>query len=239
MIWTFLNTGFNTGRFNMDYDMQLAANCKPDEAFFRLYRWMPACISLGANQKPESIDADKAAADGIDIVKRPTGGRAILHSEEVTYSVIISLSCGLSAVQIYEKINMALLAGLRKFNIALNSAELEKKQPDFHTFYKEEKSVVCFANSAKSEIKYDGKKLVGSAQRKLDKVILQHGSVLCGGHHKKIAEYLKLSDLNKDFLYAEMEKGTIEIDKIIDKHVDYDLLNDSLISGFKEFWNIN
>jgi len=239
VIWKFLNTGFNTGKFNMEFDMELAANCKPDEAFFRLYRWKPACISLGANQNPDSIDSEKAANDGIDIVKRPTGGRAILHSEEVTYSVIISLSCGLSAVQIYEKINMALLAGLTKYDSSLNFAELEKKQPDFPTFYKEEKSVVCFANSAKSEIKYDGRKLVGSAQRKLDKVILQHGSVLCGSHHKKIAEYLKLSDMNKEFLYGEMEKGTIEIERIINKEVDYDLLNDSLISGFKEFWNIN
>ena len=223
----------------MDYDLELAGNCRPDEAFFRLYRWKPACISLGANQNPESIDLEKAALDNIDIVKRPTGGRAILHSEEITYSVIMSLSCGLTPVQLYEKINQALLSGLKKFDKRLEKADLEKKQPDFHTFYKEEKSVVCFANSAKSEIKFEGRKLVGSAQRKLDKVILQHGSILCGVHHKQIAEYLKLSELNKEFLYGEMDKGTIEIEKIIDDNVDYDLLTDSLTSGFKEFWNIN
>lgn len=239
MIWTFLNTGFNTGRFNMDYDIELASECRPDEAYFRLYGWNPHCISLGANQNENSVDLEKAADDGIDVVKRPTGGRAILHAEEITYSVIISLSCGLSPVGIYEKINMALLAGLLKYDKAFEKAELEKKQPNFNTLYKEEKSVVCFANSAKSEIKFMGKKLVGSAQRKLDKTVLQHGSVLCGTAHKKIAEYLKLSDFNKSFLYDEMEKGTIEIERIINRPVDYELLSESLISGFKEFWKIN
>lgn len=239
MIWTFLNTGFNTGKFNMEYDLNLAGNCKPGEAFFRLYRWQPYCISLGANQSIDSIDVEKTALEGIDVVKRPTGGRAILHSEEITYSVVISLSCGLTPSQIYEKINLALLLGLQKYDNRLGTAGLEKIQPDFHTFYKEEKSVVCFANSAKNEIKYDGKKLVGSAQRKLEKVILQHGSVLCGSGHKKIAEYLKLSGLNKEFLYDEMNKGTIEIENVLNCKVDYDLLSDSLASGFKEFWSIN
>lgn len=239
MIWNFNNTGFNSGQYNMDYDMELVKNCKPDEGYFRLYRWKPYCISLGANQKEDSIDAEKAKKDGIDLVRRPTGGRAILHSEEQTYSVIISLSCGLTAVQIYEKINYALLNGLRKYNPKFNGAELEKKQPDFHTFYKQEKSVVCFANSAKSEIKYDGKKLVGSAQRKLDKVVLQHGSILCGSHHKTISEYLNLSEKNKEFLYEELNKGTIEVDNIINGKTDYDALGEAIMQGFKEFWDIN
>lgn len=234
-----LNTGFNTGSYNMEYDLELSKKCKTDEAFFRIYRWKPDCISLGANQNYDSIDSDKARLDEIDIVKRPTGGRAILHSEEITYSVVISLSCGLTAVQIYEKINRALLNGLQKYDSILAKAELEKKQPDFRSFYKEEKSVVCFANSAKSEIKFEGKKLVGSAQRKLEKVILQHGSILCGGHHKKISDYLKLSEYSKELLVDEMNKSTIEIERILNRNVDYEKLTDSLSAGFKEFWSIN
>ncbi|HVO73690.1 MAG TPA: hypothetical protein VMT35_06680, partial [Ignavibacteriaceae bacterium] len=72
----------------MKIDIHLAEICRPEEVYFRLYRWKPYCISLGANQDLNSVDAFKAAADGIDIVKRPTGGRAILHSEEITYSVV-------------------------------------------------------------------------------------------------------------------------------------------------------
>ena len=68
--------------------------------------------------------------------------------------------------------------------------ELEKSQPDFREFYKEGHSAVCFAVPAKSELKFDGRKLVGSAQRKFGNVILQHGSILCGEFHKKIVDYL-------------------------------------------------
>jgi len=61
MIWSFINTGFNTGKYNMNYDLQLAADCKPNEAILRLYRWAPYCISIGANQSFESIDKKKEA----------------------------------------------------------------------------------------------------------------------------------------------------------------------------------
>jgi lipoate-protein ligase A len=89
MKWYFINTGANTGKYNMDFDLHLADKCRPGETFLRLYRWNPYCISLGANQDILSVNADKAAADNIDIVIRPTGGRAILHAEEITYSVVI------------------------------------------------------------------------------------------------------------------------------------------------------
>ena len=89
MIWQYINTGENTGSFNMDFDLSLVKETVPDTIILRLYRWNPYCISLGANQSYAGINEGKAAADGIEIVKRPTGGRAILHSEELTYSVVM------------------------------------------------------------------------------------------------------------------------------------------------------
>ena len=153
MKWHFINSGFQTGLFNMEFDLKLATTCKEDEAYFRLYRWKPYCISLGANQSFESIDLDKTKKDVVDVVQRPTGGRAILHAKEITYSVVIPLGAALTPSEIYREINYALLNGLYLYDERLSEAELETQQPDFSSIYKEGKGVACFATSARSEIK--------------------------------------------------------------------------------------
>ena len=109
MIWHFIDSGSNTGSYNMEFDLDLAHNCNPEEAYFRIYRWNPFCISLGANQNYNDINQSKTEKDGIDVVKRPTGGRAILHAEELTYSVILPLNYEFSPREIYFKISNALM----------------------------------------------------------------------------------------------------------------------------------
>ena len=96
----------------MDFDMELVRNFS--DPVLRIYQWEPYCISLGANQDFNSIDQQKTSAEGLDIVKRPTGGRAILHAEELTYSVVYPISDEKSPKQIYREINLALKRGLNK-----------------------------------------------------------------------------------------------------------------------------
>jgi lipoyl(octanoyl) transferase len=239
MKWYLINTGANTGKYNMDFDLHLANNSKPGEAVFRLYRWKPYCISLGANQQTSSVNTGKAAADNIDIVVRPTGGRAILHAEEITYSVIIPLEENSSARNIYNEVNSALLAGLELYDQKLALAALENMQPDFASFYKQDLSAVCFAASAKSEIKYTGKKLVGSAQRKLKNAVLQHGSVLCGSFHTKIIEYLNTSDESREKIIETMKEKTTDIKTVLGEEVDYVKLEQSLVKGFEKYFGMN
>jgi len=236
VIWKYLNTGFNSGRSNMNFDIQLAENCGPDEAFFRLYRWKPFCISLGANQDLNSVDVFKAADDGIDIVKRPTGGRAILHSEEITYSVVYPLVQKLSLRHLYCKINSALLKGLQIFDERLSEAKLEIVEPDLNNFYEQDLGQICFAVSAKNEIKYKSKKLAGSAQRKLKNTVLQHGSILCGGFHKNIINYLKISD-NIAAIKEEINNKTTDLKEILNQEIDYDKLAGSLREGFESYFH--
>ena len=238
MKWKFTNTGFNTGAFNMAMDVHLAKACAQDEALLRLYRWKPYCISLGANQDFNSINLSKTDKDNIDVVKRPTGGRAILHAEELTYSVVIPLEKNSSARNIYREINLALAEGLNLYDKRLSSVELENVQPDFRSFYKEEKSVACFAVPAKSELKFDGKKLAGSAQRKMGNVILQHGSILCGNFHKRIVGYLNSSEENTESV-AKILESTADIKSITGKEVDYDILCSSIKDGFSSYFKIN
>lgn len=234
MIWHFINSGFNTGQFNMDFDIELADNCRDDEAFLRFYRWDPYCISLGANQSIEDVDIKLANKDGIDIVKRPTGGRAILHAEELTYSVVIPVSLGLSAKDIYKKISRALVEGLRLYNPRLYDIELEMSQPNFRYLLKDPSGKFCFASTAKSEVKFKNKKIVGSAQRKLNKVILQHGSILCGAFHRKLVNYIPVRNENS----LSLSESTTEIESIIEDKVDYDLLVDKIKYGFELEWEI-
>jgi lipoate-protein ligase A len=237
MKWDLINSGERNGKFNMDFDFYLAKNYNPVNPILRFYRWNPYCISLGANQSFDEIEIEKANEDGIDIVKRPTGGRAILHSEELTYSVIYPIDYTTAAKDIYNEINIALRFGLIDFDESLVEIELEHKQPDFKEFYKSEMSAICFAVSAKSELNLNGKKIVGSAQRKIGNVILQHGSILCGDYHKKIVDYLKSDDSQKKSMLSEISATTLDFKSVLNRDIDYSKLIQSIISGFEKHFN--
>jgi lipoate-protein ligase A len=237
MIWRFLNTGSNPGSFNMDYDLERVRNFS-DSPVLRVYQWNPYCISLGANQDYNSVDQLKIAADGFDIVKRPTGGRAILHAEELTYSVVYPVSDDRSPKQIYREINLALKSGLTNYNPKLEKIELENNQPHFPSFYKDSKSTICFAVSAMNELNFNGKKVVGSAQRKFGSVILQHGSILCGSFHRKIINYLNHPIDKLEEIKNEVEKTTTELETILREKIDYHKLSLAIKEGFGNHFNV-
>jgi len=238
MIWHFIDSSEKTGKYNMDFDIELAKNCKPTEAFFRIYNWNPYCISLGANQSFEDIDQVKAKADGIDIVKRPTGGRAILHAEELTYSVVLPYNFELSPREIYFRISNALMRGLEIYNPVLAKSQLEDYQPNFPKLLEKPTGVLCFASTAKNEVKFNGKKLIGSAQRKLNNVILQHGSILCGPFHKKLVDYINSDEVTKAVLSTELNSKTTELKTILNEEIDYQKLKTCLLVGFELEWQI-
>lgn len=238
MKWKLINSGIHTGKFNMSFDISLVEKAADDEAFLRFYRWKPYCISLGANQNQDIINLSKAEDDNIDIVTRPTGGRAILHAEEVTYSVVFPVDNSNSVRKVYDEINYALINGLNIYDEELSAIETETVQPDFRNLYKQVKGEVCFSASARSEIKYKGKKLVGSAQRKYGKYVLQHGSILCGKFHKKIVDYLNISKKEREGILVELENKTIELESILSEKINYEKLIKSLTKGFEDYFDI-
>lgn len=233
MIWKFTDTGFNNGSFNMEFDLLLAKSLHSDQAILRFYKWQPYCISLGANQAQDAIKQDKVLIDGIEVVKRPTGGRAILHAEELTYSVVYPIK-DISVKSLYREINLSLKKGLTLYDEKLFDVELENDETHFPSFYKNDVSNICFAISSKNEINYKGKKLVGSAQRKLGDVVLQHGSILCGDYHKKISEYLSLPEESLNKIRFELNNTTTDLEEILDNPVHYESLRASLLKGFEE-----
>src|SRR5512136_33352 len=114
MNWQFVNSGFASGARNMALDVAIAERVLDGRTAntVRVYGWSPPAISLGWNQSQEAIDHELARKAGIDVVRRPTGGRAILHSEELTYAVVMA-SPGKNVADVYRDISLALVEGLR------------------------------------------------------------------------------------------------------------------------------
>jgi lipoyl(octanoyl) transferase len=238
MIWKCINTGNNTGLFNMEYDLNLVKDASSETTTLRLYRWTPYCISLGANQNYSEINIERAKSDNIDIVKRPTGGRAILHSEELTYSVVMILTSDSSPRKIYQEINLALIKGLKLYDSQLSSLELEGLQVDLSSFYKQSLSAACFGVPAKSEIKFAGKKLVGSAQRKIGNTLLQHGSIMCGSFHLNLAKYLNLSKEQISVIRTNLKNKTTQLETLLNNKTDYERLAESIFKGFEDYYKV-
>lgn len=242
MNWQFINTGFRRGKFNMEYDEFLAKRLinRHGKPTLRVYGWNPPAISLGYNQNIEDIDLKKCHTEGIDIVRRPTGGRAILHWNELTYSVVM-YSNQMSISEVYQKISHALVHGLRLLGVKV---ELEKSQPNFQQIYKNKTAIPCFSSSARYEIQYQGKKLVGSAQRRYttgdgEEVILQHGSILIGPEHRWLTDFL--NEINPDTIQSikkTLEEHTTDLKQILNREVEFDEVAEAIKSGFEKSWNI-
>ncbi len=234
--WRFLDSGEGTGAWNMALDELLARRMSAEggDPVLRLFRWKPWAISLGYNQPREELDEEACRADGIDIVRRPTGGRAILHAEELTYSVVMREGRR-GVLQVYNEISAALVRGLALFGVDVS---LQKSQPDFPEAYRHPSSVPCFASSARYEIEWKGRKLVGSAQRRFaeggEDVVLQHGSILCGPAHRRLADYLASRDPEViRRVRRVLEERTADLAGITGGSVDLARLGECLRRGFE------
>jgi len=170
--WRLIDTAPAPGAWNMAVDEALAASVAAGgDPVLRFYRWEPACLSLGRNQPARGrYDLEALAAAGIDVVRRPTGGRAVLHRRELTYSVAAPEAMFGGPRQAYAAINRALVAGLRRLGAAAELQPPGGRAPP-------PSLAPCFAEPVEGEVVAGGRKLVGSAQRRLGGTLLQHGSL--------------------------------------------------------------
>lgn len=158
-----------TGEENMQIDADILENAIASgakEPVFRLYGWKPRCISLGRNQKDEFLTGE------IPAVRRLTGGRALLHDNEITYSYVSPASLitnGESVVESYKYISGILIDFFRTLGVELDFGE--NKRVSTHFDY-------CMLVSTGADVCYQSKKLIGSAQCRKQGYILQHGSIL-------------------------------------------------------------
>ena len=190
--WRLLRHGAATGAENMAVDeavaQSIAAHLVPPT--LRFYAWAPPCVSLGRNQAVAGVDLPACAARGFDVVRRPTGGRAILHTDEMTYSIIASPDDPLMhgyVLDSYLRISHGLVAGLRRLGIDAEEAPgTNRAGPDV--------SAACFEVPSAYEIVAGGRKILGSAQARRSTSVLQHGSLPLVGDLTRVVDCLAFED---------------------------------------------
>jgi lipoyl(octanoyl) transferase len=171
--WRLLLAPPRSGAENMARDTALQARAaKTSETVFSIYSWARPTLSLGRNQPAAGLyDLERIRTAGLDVVRRPTGGRAILHDHEVTYSVTAPLEDAEPLRGTYSRINRILLDGLSRLGVTAGPAAPTERAPA-------PSGRPCFETPAEGELVADGGKLVGSAQWRDGGALLQHGSIL-------------------------------------------------------------
>ena len=234
--WRFVDSGKARGAFNMAADETLAEGLRDGagKPVLRIFGWNPPAVSLGYNQLlHREVDVEKCRRAGIDVVRRPTGGRAVLHWEELTYSVIcpeddanlggpIDLTCRI--------VGECLVLGLQLFGV---DATLAMAGPGRNAPRPRSAAAPCFSSTSRWEVTCQSRKLIGSAQRRIRGVILQHGSLLLGAQHRMLVDLLPaLAGPVRAQWTRRLEEGSIHLGACTPRRVDASALGACLAEGF-------
>lgn len=170
--WRILRDPPGAAAWNMAVDEALARTAQEGEGTLRIYRWRRPTLSFGRNQPArDRYEVGSAEALDVEVVRRPTGGREVLHDRELTYSVTAPLEALGGLRSAYRFLNEALIAALRSLGVAARLASPDGRAPA-------PDAGACFHAPAEGEVEVGGRKLVGSAQVRVGRRLLQHGSLL-------------------------------------------------------------
>ena len=204
--WRLLDTGALPASINMAIDEALLKLHARGESppTLRFYQWDPPAVSLGYFQRNHSIDVDACRNMGLDIVRRLTGGRAVLHQKDLTYSVVAGAREGIpiSLAAAYRLLCDGLLAGFR-----LLGFEAQRGQENLRSA----RADICFMRSAVGDIVYNGKKFVGSAQTWIGASLLQHGSIVLEPQSETWAMIVAPAGMSRSALLEKLEAQTTSL----------------------------
>ena len=223
---------FGDGAENMALDMAIAdavaAGLQPPT--LRLYGWKPFCLSLGYGQRIGDVDQAALSSRGWDLVRRPTGGKAILHGDELTYSLCLPLDHPLASgdvVESYRRISVGLRQGLEELGLP---AEAEHQGASLSP---SATGPVCFEMPSHYEIAVDGRKLVGSAQMRRKAVILQHGSIPICGDVARICDVLRFaSEVARERQVRRLRQRAVTLAQALGFAPTWPQLAAALVCGF-------
>jgi lipoate-protein ligase A len=182
-VWRLLLTPAAGGAQNMALDEALMSRARETGEFtLRVYSWSTPTLSLGRNQSAKRVyDLDRIRARRLGVVRRPTGGRAILHHREITYSVTAPAADAGDLHESYDRINRVLVAGLERLGVRTEiAAAVGRALPPG--------PAPCFDVPSAGELVLDGRKLAGSAQWRSEGALLQHGSILVEDDQSSLAD---------------------------------------------------
>lgn len=228
MIWKYLSQGSFDGAMNMAIDEALLTLAQPGETIFRTYTWDKPTLSLGTFQKISDVNIDEIKKRNFGLVRRSTGGRAVLHDKELTYSIIIKAPHPIlnqSVLESYYYLCRGLVAGLQQLGV---DAQLKRSDdPSMST-------PSCFAAPTFNDIEANGKKLVGSAQMRNALGLLQHGSILIDVDMIDLFSVIS-KDVQTASKLAEMAKAKISsINDQTGKKMETEDVRSAVATGFEK-----
>lgn len=244
--WRYLITPPARGEWNMAIDEAILQSLG-DEGMvptLRLYAWHKPCLSIGYAQPASDVDPARLAQLGWGIVRRPTGGRAILHTDELTYSVISPQEeprLAGSVLESYQVLSSALLEALHQLSIPAETKNpvinhQDNPEPDSQIM----NGPVCFEVPSSYEIVANGKKILGSAQARRREGVLQHGSLPLFGDLTRIVQVLSFPDETQRAAAAAriLERATT-VEMIIRRRLDWQTVSQAFIQAFQRILNLD
>ncbi|MCA1058152.1 lipoate--protein ligase family protein [Rossellomorea aquimaris] len=241
--WRFIDSGNCSPSYNMALDEALLdwhseGKIPPT---IRFYGWDPATLSIGYFQKVEKeINLDAVKEHGLGFVRRPTGGRGVLHEHELTYSVIVSEDhpeMPKTVTEAYRVISEGILKGFQ--GLGLEAYFAVPKTAEEREGLKNPRSAVCFDAPSWYELVVEGRKVAGSAQTRQKGVILQHGSILLDLDEDKLFSLFKYpSDRVKERMQRAFKNKAVAMNEISSETVTMDMAKEAFKKGFEEGLNI-
>ena len=202
----------------------------------RFYEWEPATLSIGYFQRVEKeINLDEVKKNGLGFVRRPTGGRGVLHEHELTYSVIVSESypnMPETVTEAYRVISGGLLEGFR--NLGLDATFSVPQTVQQSDDLRKPKSAVCFDTPSWYELVVEGKKVAGSAQTRQKGVILQHGAILLSLDVDKLVSLFTFkSEVQREQMRKSLPEKAVAIDRLVDRPITVSECTGAFSKGFE------
>jgi lipoate-protein ligase A len=223
--WRFIDTGPCSAFYNMALDEAIATTVRKGSTppTLRLYGWDIPSVSIGYFQRISDINIDYCIKRGIPIVRRPTGGRAILHNHEITYSFSVKTTHGVFSkglLDSYKRISTAFVLALSKIGIS----------PELRLYRIHSKSPLCFESVSYGEITLNDKKIIGSAQKRWSDGLLQQGSIPYVVDRNETVKVFRLES-------SEGEGKLIGL-KEIALHINLEDLRNAIKGSFEDTFNI-
>jgi lipoyl(octanoyl) transferase len=229
---------FTTGQRNMAIDGAIleAVSQGLQSPTLRLYGWKPMCLSIGYGQRVREADRDGLTDNGWHLVRRPTGGKAILHGDELTYSVSLPIDHPLAygdVVESYRQISLGLLQALQHVGLAPKSEHQGDGLKD------KTKGPVCFEVPSHYEITVNERKLIGSAQVRRKQGILQHGTLPLFGDVGRICDALAFETLeDRELQRDNVRDRAVTLADVMDNPPSWEIAALAVEQGFCEQFDL-
>ncbi len=236
--WRLVHTPPAPGAWNMAVDEAILDAVGGGESLptLRLFAWDPPCLSLGYAQPVADVDQGRLAEYGWQLVRRPTGGRAILHTDELTYSVITPLHeprVAGSVLESYSRLSKALLSALQILSLPAQARESYGSPTGRNT------NPICFEVPSNYEITVDGKKLIGSAQARRKEGVLQHGSLPLHGDLSRIVDVLNPgSGISKSEAATRLLEHATTVETVLNRPITWNQAAEAFRLAFEQSLNL-